>query len=185
MIKDHDTILVTINQIAPAYVTFSLLAKYLQPLRSRTAAHEEIKVEARAPRQDLPSEHGVISLIDNVIDGQTGTIRLKGRFPNRSKRLWPGEYVEVLLTLRELPRALVVPSQAIQSGQNGQYLFVVKSDTTVELRPVVAGVVEGDVTVVLRGVKVGETVVTDGQMRLVPGAKVTIKPRIAAHNETK
>jgi multidrug efflux system membrane fusion protein len=119
-------------------------------------------------------ERGVITFIDNTVDISTGTIRLKGTFANREKKLWPGQFVNLVLTLTTEPNVIVVPSQAIQTGQEGQYVFVVKQDLTVESRPVVAGrTVDGE-TVVQKGLKADEKVVTDGQLRLYPGAKVEI-----------
>ena len=109
------------------------------------------------------------------MDSQTGTIRLKGTFANREKKLWPGQFVNVVLTLTTEPNAIVVPSQAIQTGQQGQYVFVVKPDFTVESMPVVTGRSVNKETVVQKGLRAGEKVVTDGQLRLYPGAKVEIK----------
>jgi multidrug efflux system membrane fusion protein len=120
-------------------------------------------------------ERGVITFIDNAVDSSTGTIRLKGTFGNREKDLWPGQFVNVVLTLTTEPNAIVVPSQAIQTGQEGQYVFVVKQDLTVESRPVVAGRTVNSETVIQKGLKADEKVVTDGQLRLYPGAKVEIK----------
>jgi multidrug efflux system membrane fusion protein len=105
----------------------------------------------------------------------TGTIRLKGTFENKEKRLWPGQFVNVILTLTTQPNAVLIPSQAVQTGQEGLYVFVVKPDLTVESRPVAVGLSLDGLTVVTKGLQPGETVVTDGQIRLVPGAKVEIK----------
>jgi multidrug efflux system membrane fusion protein len=120
-------------------------------------------------------ERGVITFIDNAVDSSTGTIRLKGTFGNREKDLWPGQFVNVVLTLTTEPNAIVIPSQAVQTGQEGQYVFVVKQDLTVESRPVVAGRTVNNETVIQKGLQVNEKVVTDGQLRLYPGAKVEIK----------
>ena len=114
------------------------------------------------------------------MDVSTGTVKLKATFPNPEKRLWPGQFVNVVLTLTERPNSIVVPSPAVQTGQSGQYVFVVKPDLTVESRPVAVGDTSDDSAVIESGLKTGETVVTDGQLRLVPGALVEIKnPREA------
>ena len=123
----------------------------------------------------VAAEQGVLTFIDNTVDTTTGTILLKGTFANREKKLWPGQFVNVVLTLTTEPNAIVVPSQAIQTGQEGQYVFVVKQDLTVESRPVVAGRSVNNETVVQKGLQADEKVVTDGQLRLYPGAKVEIK----------
>ena len=135
----------------------------------------KLKVQAIVPNGELFSEEGFISFIDNAVDSQTGTIRLKGTFANREKKLWPGQFVNVVLTLTTEPNAIVVPSQAIQTGQEGQYVFVVKQDLIVESRPVVTGRSVNKETVVRKGLNTDEKVVTDGQLRLYPGAKVEIK----------
>jgi multidrug efflux system membrane fusion protein len=105
----------------------------------------------------------------------TGTIRLKGTFPNADRRLWPGQYVNVVLTLTTDPSAIVVPTTAVQTGQQGQYVFIVKGDQTADLRNIVVARAEGTQSVIRDGLRAGETVVTDGQLRLVPGSKVSIK----------
>src|SRR5207237_208118 len=120
-------------------------------------------------------EYGELSFIDNGVDPTTGTIRLKGAFPNSARHLWPGQFVNVQMILTKQPNALVVPSQAVQIGQSGAFVFVVKQDQTVESRPVTPGSELEGITVIERGLNNGEQVVTDGQLRLVPGAKVTIK----------
>ena len=117
----------------------------------------------------------MLTFIDNTVDTTTGTIKLKGTFVNKTKRLWPGQFVNVFLTLTTQPDAIVIPSQAVQTGQSGVYVFVIKNDMTVESRPVVvARSLDGE-SVIGKGLQPGEKVVTDGQIRLVPGAKVEIK----------
>jgi multidrug efflux system membrane fusion protein len=132
-------------------------------------------VEAVVPNNESRPEEGFVSFIDNSVDVTTGTIRLKGTFINKEKHLWPGQFVNVILTFTEEPNAIVVPSQAIQTGQEGQYIFVVKPDLTVESRPVVVGRNLSGETVIQKGIKADEKVVTDGQLRLYPGARVEIK----------
>jgi multidrug efflux system membrane fusion protein len=135
----------------------------------------KLQVEALIPMNEERPERGVITFIDNAVDTNTGTIRLKGTFANRENKLWPGQFVNVVLTLTTEPNAIVVPSQTIQTGQEGQYIFVVKEDLTVESRPVVAGRTMNNETVVKKGLNPDEKVVTDGQLLLYPGAKVEIK----------
>ena len=121
---------------------------------------------------------GELTFIDNAVDATTGTILLKATFPNDDRSLWPGQFVQVSLTLEDLTNVVVVPSQAVQTGQNGQFLYAVKADQTVEERTITAGITYQGMTVVAHGLAPGETVVTDGQLRLVPGVKVNVKSSI-------
>jgi multidrug efflux system membrane fusion protein len=127
------------------------------------------------PGQEDQPARGALTFISNAVDNATGTIQLKGTFPNEDRRLWPGQFVNVMLTLATKPNAVLVPASAVQTGQSGQYIFIVKPDLTVESRPVAAGETIGGETVIEKGVRAGESVVTDGQLRLVPGARVEIK----------
>ena len=174
IIKAEDINLVVINQIVPIDVGFSVPEQFLPEIKKYTASGK-LQVEALVPMNEERPEKGVITFIDNAVDSNTGTIRLKGTFANREKKLWPGQFVNVVLTLTTEPNAIVVPSQAIQTGQEGQYVFVVKQDLTVESRPVVAGRAVKNETVVQKGLHADEKVVTDGQLRLYPGAKDEIK----------
>ncbi len=166
--------LVVINQIQPVYVNFSPPEQYLSEIKKYMAAGK-LKVEAIVSENEQHPEQGIVTFMDNAVDRGTGTIRLKGTFANRGKRLWPGQFVNVVLTLATQPHAIVIPSQAIQTGQSGQYVFVVKTDLTAEPRPVTVGRTVGSETVIEKGLQAGEKVVTDGQLRLVPGAKVEVK----------
>lgn len=169
-----DNPMVTINQIQPIYVTFSVPEQYLNEIKKYMAARK-LNVGAFISKEDVMPEQGVLTFIDNTVDMATGTIKLKGTFANKGKRLWPGQFVNVLLTLTMQPNAIVIPSQAVQAGQSGVYVFVIKSDLTAESRPVVvARSLDGE-SVIEKGLQPGEKVVTDGQLRLVPGAKVEIK----------
>jgi multidrug efflux system membrane fusion protein len=132
-------------------------------------------VEAEVPGSLTSKEKGAVSFLDNTVDPTTGTIRLKAAFGNAKKQLWPGQFVNLSVTLAMIKNAVVVPSQAIQTGQRGQFVFVVKPDATAELRQVVAGPVVQGVTVVEKGLQQGEQVVIDGQMRVVPGGKIEVK----------
>ena len=174
IIKAEDINLVVINQIIPIDVAFSVPEQFLPEIKKYIAVGK-LQVEALIPMNEERPERGVITFIDNAVDTNTGTIRLKGTFANREKKLWPGQFVNVVLTLTTEPNAIVVPSQTIQTGQEGQYIFVVKEDLTVESRPVVAGRTMNNETVVKKGLNPDEKVVTDGQLLLYPGAKVEIK----------
>lgn len=174
IIKANDIDIVVINQITPIYVSFSVPEQYLTVIK-KYMTKEKLKVEAIAPNEKGRPEEGFITFIDNAVDKATGTIRLKGTFVNKERNLWPGQFVNVVLTLTTQPNAVVVPSQAIQTGQQGQYVFVVKPDFSVESRPVVVGRVVDNETVIEKGLEAGERVVTDGQLRLYPGARVEIK----------
>ena len=174
VVKADDTALVVINQINPIYVAISVPEQNLAQIKRYQAAGH-LPVEATIPQDEGPPEHGELTFIDNQVDRTTGMILLKGTFGNEERRLWPGQFVSAVLTLTTEPGAIVVPSQAVQTGQSGQYVFVVKDDQTVEMRPVTVGLVLENRTVIQRGVEAGDTVVTDGQLRLVPGVKVSIK----------
>jgi multidrug efflux system membrane fusion protein len=174
IIKANDVPIVTLNQINPIYVTFSIPEQNLPEVK-RYMPGGNLKVMAIIPNDEKNPEEGVLTFVDNAVDMTTGMIRLKGTFENREKRLWPGQFVNVILTLTTQPNAILVPSQAVQTGQEGLFVFVVKSDLTVESRPVVVGRSLDGMTMVTQGLQPGETVVTDGQIRLVPGAKVEIK----------
>jgi multidrug efflux system membrane fusion protein len=180
IIKDSDTItLAVVNQIRPVYVIFSLPEKNLLAIR-KYMGQEKLKVQVRIPNDAEPVEEGVLSFIDNAIDNSTGTIQLKGMFLNKAQRLWPGQFVNLILTLATQPDAVVVPTKAIQTGQQGQQVFVVRSDLTVESRAIVVDRTVNEESIISRGLAPGETVVMDGQLQLVPGRKVEIKKSATA-----
>jgi multidrug efflux system membrane fusion protein len=168
-----DTAMVTINQIAPTFVTFSVPENQLTQIRG-SMAHGPLEVEAHVPNDPSGPARGQLSFIDNTVDSTTGEIKLKAMFPNQERKLWPGQFVNVVLTIGKETNATVVPSEAIQTGQQGQYAFVVKQDHTVENRIVSIGRTIDRETVITKGIAPGETVVTDGQLRLIPGFKVEI-----------
>jgi multidrug efflux system membrane fusion protein len=174
IVKADDVNLVVINQIIPIYVAFSVPEQDLSEMK-KFMAMGKLKVEAIIPNDQNNPAEGVITFIDNAVDSSTGTIRIKGTFANKENRLWPGQFVNVILTLTTQPNVVVIPSQAIQTGQEGQYVFVVKPDLTVESRPVVVGRTLDGETIIEKGLKIDERVVTDGQLRLFPGAKVEIE----------
>lgn len=169
---NEDSPLVVIAQVRPIHVSFSLPEQHLAAV-NRYQAAGALKVEARVPSQTAAA--GTLTFVNNTVDPNTGTIQLKATFPNSDNLLWPGQFVETTLTLAT-ETAIVVPSQAIQAGQQGPFVFVVKPDLKVEARKVEPGRRLERETIVTKGLNAGERIVTDGQLRLVPGAKVEIKP---------
>jgi len=174
LVKANDTFsLVVINQVVPINASFSVPEQSLSAVR-KYQADGELQVTAQVPNSGFAPVPGKLSFIDNTTDATTGTIKLKAQFPNTDKALWPGQFVDVVLTLTHQDNAIVVPPTAIQNGPNGQYVFIVKPDGTVDMRDVKVARSEGDFAVVASGVKPGDTVVTVGQLRLAPGTKVAI-----------
>jgi membrane fusion protein, multidrug efflux system len=167
--------IVTINKITPVYVSFAVPEAQLPSLKRYIAAQGTLPASASAPTETGKPSTGRVNFIDNAVDSTSGTIKVKGTFPNEDRRLWPGQFVNVTVTLSSDPHAIVVPSPAVQTGQQGTFVFAVKPDQTVELRPVTVARVSGDETVVQSGVAAGDTVVTDGHIRLVPGARISVK----------
>jgi len=170
----NDSTLLTIHQIQPIYVSFTVPQQQL-PTIKRYMAEGTLQVQV-LPSGDPKPVRGTVTFVDNTVDTTTGTIRLKATFANDEKRLWPGQFVNVTLTLTTQPDAIVIPAQAVQTGQQGQlYVFVVKPDSTVDNRRVTVERTQGSETVVSNGLTAGEQVVTDGQPRLTPGAKVEVR----------
>jgi multidrug efflux system membrane fusion protein len=163
--------LVVINQIAPIDVSFSVPDHNLDAIRA-FSAKRSLPVHAAAQGAEDQEAAGQLTFIDNAVDAQTGTIRLGATFANDTRRLWPGQFVTVRVTLQEQADVVVIPSQAVQNGPKGQYVYVVKPDSTAELRDVVVERTEGGQAVVAKGLEPGETVVTTGHLRVVPGGKV-------------
>ena len=168
---NEDNPLVVIAQVHPIYVSFGVPEQHLAAIK-RYQASGSLTVQARVPNQ--PPVSGTLTFVNNTVDPNTGTIQLKATFTNGENLLWPGQFVESTLTLTS-ESAVVVPSQAIQPGQQGPFVFVVKQDSTVEARKVEPGRRLERETIVARGLAAGERVVTDGQLRLVPGARVDVK----------
>lgn len=166
--------LVTIAEVQPIYATFAVPEAQLGDIK-KYMAQGKLAVNATAQDDNTQKEVGVLTFIDNTVDSTTGTIKLKGTFPNEDRKLWPGEFVRVTLRLTTHPNAIVVPNQAVQTGQDGQFVYVVKEDKTVELRPVVTGARVDQELVIDRGLEPGETVVTEGQLRLAPGSHVKFR----------
>jgi membrane fusion protein, multidrug efflux system len=174
LVKANDTTaLVNINQLQPVYVTFSAPEQLLPEIRRYNAEHT-LAVRGTGVANGAVTATGQLTFIDNTVDSTTGTIKLKATFPNDDHALWPGQFITVVMTLRTLDHATVVPSEAIQSGQKGQFAFVVKQDQTVESRLVTVGQTVDNQIVVESGISPGETVVTDGQLRLFPGARIRV-----------
>ena len=192
----------TINQISPIYVSFAVPSRYLIDIR-RFSARSPLAVTATAPRSSTPGvqpgsatppfdgesdpprrlsepgAQGTVSFIDNAVDPATATIKLKATFPNQDRDLWPGLFVQVSLQLSSQSDAVVVPAAAVQTSQQGHYVYVVKPDRTVELRHVKLDRQQGGEAVIASGLKGGEEVVTEGQLRLTPGAHITLSNRPA------
>ena len=175
LVRANDTApIVSINRITPVYVTFAVPESML-PQFKKFMAEKAIHVEAKAPSETGGASVGKIDFIDIAVDAVSGTIKVKGTFPNEDRRLTPGQFVNVNVTLTTDANATVVPTAAVQSGQQGTFVYVIKADKTVELRPVTIARTHGEDSIVGSGVKAGETIVTDGQLRLVPGSRVSIK----------
>jgi membrane fusion protein, multidrug efflux system len=174
LVKVADVPIVVINQVSPIHVDFTVPQEYLPEIKKYMAAGP-LRVEATVPNNPGPPEVGELTFIDNAVDPTTGTIHLRATFENKRGVLWPGLYVNTLMTLAEEKNATVVPAQAITAGQQGSFVYVVQLDGTVTARPVTSSRTVEGLAVVDKGLEAGETVVTDGQVRLVPGAKVQIK----------
>ncbi len=172
---NDDKPLVVLNQIQPVYISFAVPESSLAAIRQNARPGQNLSVTASPSGNPANTQTGELTFLDNTVDPTTGTILLKATFSNQNEALWPGEYVDVVLKLATEPGAIVVPSQAVQTGQAGQYVYVVKSDLTVESRPVKVSRTHGSLAIVSNGLQAGERVVTDGQLRLAPGAKVEIK----------
>jgi membrane fusion protein, multidrug efflux system len=171
---DADNPMVVINQIQPIYVSFAAPEANLSQVR-KYMAQEKVPVAARISGEEQHWEEGVLTFVNNTVDQATGTILCRGTFANQDKRLWPGLFVNVVVKFTIQKGAVVVPSQAIQTSQEGQFVFVVQSDLSAEVRPVVVDRTFDGEVIVKQGLQPGERVVTDGQLRLVKGAKVEIK----------
>src|SRR5688572_12885405 len=171
--------LVVINQLTPIYVAFALPEPLLPDLR-RYMARGALRVEVRPSSGESHLATGTITFIDNAVDQTTGTIKVKATFPNADRHLWPGQFVDVTVRLMTESQALVVPSLAVQTGPDGSYVYLVKPDQTVDMRPVTVARVAGQDTVIKDGLAPGDTVVTDGHLRLIPGSKISIRGAEAA-----
>lgn len=179
LVRANDgTPLVVINQVTPVNVSFGIPEGQLSALRKHMA-QGSLRVEAHPSDEDLPAV-GRIAFIDNAVDPSTGAIKIKGSFTNSDRRLWPGQFVNVVVTLATDPAAIVVPTVAVQNGPQGTFVFVVNGEQKVDVRPVVVARTSGVEAVIGRGLEPGETVVTDGQLRLVPGSAVRERAEASA-----
>lgn len=172
VVEANKTALVTLNTIAPIYVSFGLPERELAAVKARMASG---RLAVEAELQGGGIEQGTLTFLDNAVDAATGTIKLKGSFANQQRKLWPGQFVQIGLTLDIRKGAVAIPSQAIQNGQQGTYVFVVKPDMTADVRPITVGPSHKGMTAVEKGLQAGEQIVIDGQMRVVPGGKVEIR----------
>jgi len=172
LVTANQTELMTIARVQPVYVTFTVPAIHLATIK-RHKADGALTVNAIPQDGDPQGASGTLTFVDNAVDMTTDTIKLKATFANTDRRLWPGQFARVVLRLAMLPHAVVVPQQAVQTGQDGQYVFVVKPDSTVEQRPVTPGQRVDQDLVIDKGLKPGEVVVTEGQLRLEQGTRVT------------
>ena len=175
MIKanDDNKSLVVIEQVHPIYVSFSVpesnLPKIIEGMKGGS-----LPVTALSDGSTNGPEKGRLTFVDNSVDSKTGTIRLKGTFDNRERRLWPGQFVNIALTLGRLQNVVTIPSQAVQTGESGLFVFVITPESTVQLKPIKTGKSYGGETIIESGIMAGEQVVTDGHLRLIPGASVEI-----------
>lgn len=186
MIKatDDNKALTTINQIEPIFVAFAIPEQNLAEIR-KYMTQQPLAVRVFANKTDAePIEVGVLSFVDNAVDTATGTIKLKATFKNSGHKLWPGQFVTAVLKLYVEENAVVVPAEAIQTGQAGQYVFVVKEDLTAENRPVSVSRTYGNESVIKQGVQPGDRIVIDGHLRVVPGGKVQIKDPVKPASAT-
>ncbi len=182
LIKANDVPLVVLNQITPIFAAFSVPEQMLGDVQRAMASG---KVPVTAQPEEGAAAAGELALVNNQVDSSTGMVLLKAAFPNAGKVLWPGQFVNVTVTLSTLKDAIVVPPQAVQPGQKGDYVFVVGKDMAVEMRPVKTGQKNLAGAVILSGLQPDETVVTDGQLRLFPGAKVEIKDSLETSSGSK
>ena len=183
LIKANDVPLVIVNQIHPIEVFFSIPQAELPSVRSRMA-QKKLKVSVSLPKDNRLPEEGDLFFIDNAIDKSTGTVQLGALFKNTQESLWPGQFVNVTLILAVEKDAIVIPTAALQAGREGKFVFVVKPDNTVVVRPVAARMTAGAETVIEKGLQIGERVVTDGQLRLIPGAKIEINADAKTSSKT-
>jgi membrane fusion protein, multidrug efflux system len=179
LVKVADVPIVVINQVNPIYVNFTVPQQYWPDIK-QDVDRRALRVAATIPQDAGRPVEGTLTFVDNIVDSTTGTIHLRGTFENSQNRLWPGLYVNILLTLSQQPNATVVPAHSIVSTQEGSYVYVVKGNKTVEQRTVVPSRTVDNETVVDKGLQPGEVIVLDGQINLVPGAEIEIKNKEAA-----
>ncbi|MDD5758276.1 MAG: efflux RND transporter periplasmic adaptor subunit [Desulfobulbaceae bacterium] len=184
VVKANDTELVTIKTVSPIYANFTIPEDKLLIVKEHLAAGE-MEVQAEVPGRAGLTEKGLVSFLDNSVDPTTGSIRLKASFPNEKKQLWPGQFLTLSLSVDVRENAVTVPSEALQTGQKKQFVFIVKKDQTAEVRTVSPGPTYQGMTVIEQGLATGETVIIDGQMRVIPGGKVEIKESNRPNNSAQ
>lgn len=187
-IKTNDTILAVVNRVKPLLITFSVPEKHLPRLREAMAASGKsggMKVDVSLPGNSSQHIEGYVRFLDNAVDAATGTILMKATLPNESEKLTPGQFLNVTLLLNTLDKAVTVPNEAVQQGADGNFIFVVKNDQTVEMRPIEIAASNAGVTAISKGLQTGETVVTDGQLRLTPGTRIRNKEPSATGKSDK
>jgi multidrug efflux system membrane fusion protein len=178
LVKANDTpFLVQLNQITPIYVTFTVPEGSLPKVRQYMAGNE-LKILAYPKGQQTTASEGALTFIDNGVDATTGTVKLKGTMQNKDRKLWPGEFVDVNLNLSVQKNAVIIPTKAVQTGQQGDYVYVIKPDSTAEARPVTTAGTYQNVTLIAKGLNAGETVVVDGQLRVIPNGKVAVQSTV-------
>jgi multidrug efflux system membrane fusion protein len=173
-IKANDTPLVVLNQVQPVYITFSIPEGQLREINAQRATRK-MQVEVKIPNERAPAVTGDLTFVDNTVDATTGTIQMKAQLPNKDERFTPGQFVEVSMILRDLNDALLIPSEALQAGPDGNFVYVARADQTAEVRKVQTISIGGSRLVVEKGLNPGEKVITDGQLRLTPGAKYEVR----------
>jgi multidrug efflux system membrane fusion protein len=173
-VKVNDTPLVVLNKVRPLYVSFAVPERHLPRIRA-TMADGSLKVNVNLPNDPNQSFTGVIRFLDNAVDAATGTIRMKAELDNRAEKLAPGQFLNVSLLLDTLRGSVVVPAEAVQQGPDGAFVYVLKADATTEVRKVNLALTRAGVAAISQGLRAGETVVTDGQLRLTPGGKVKVR----------
>ena len=183
-VKTNETTLATINRIRPLLVSFAISEKHLPQLRSAMQKNG-MKVDVSPPANTSQHFEGQVRFIDNAVDTATGTILVKAELANDKEMLTAGQFLDVTLVLDTLKQAVTVPNAAVQQGAEGNFVFVVKNDNTVEVRQIETAASEAGLTAIRSGLQAGETVVTDGQLRLVPGAKIKTRETGAAGQQTK
>lgn len=177
LVKANDTAaLVVINQVRPVYVNFALPEENFDALRTYLA-RGPLSVDAAPTGAAVAATGGRVVFVDNAVDASTGTIRVRAQFPNANLALWPGRFVNVSLTLYEQANAIVAPAEALQNGVNGQYVYVVQPDQTVDARKITLDRLDGPSAIIAAGLQPGEQVVTQGQLRIGPGVKVTVRTK--------
>ncbi len=180
-VKINDTSLAVVNRVQPLYVTFTVPEKHLPRLRA-ALKNGALKVTVSVPNDSSQRFEGEARFLDNAVDAATGTIQMKATLANQDEKLTPGQFLNVQVVLDVLHNAVVVPSEAVQQGSAGSFVYVVKADSTVESRPVEVIATQEGISAIGKNLRVGETVVTDGQLRLTPGARVQAKSATAAPN---